>query len=705
MTKETQRGLKRDFQKAAGVTVAAIIGLWIFTALRYRSNPLSLLLHPVREQRSFLDGSINRHNNARPSISRLRFANDGKVLVGSALTGSYRPENIGQLWQVPSLTPLRPVDDESMWLHNMAVSDDLTWIALAGASPAVQFWDVATGQVKATLSGPERLLTLPTLSPTGKRLAAYRQVGKSFQAVVHDLETGENATWAVDGLSEIAAIAFNPSGQQLAIASETLLQIWNIGQQNGERPELLYSIAIEKPFRTRETAAEALPKMTGQSTTRLQFSPNEQTLTVWGYRRSQQQISVAAGEVISTSPSLVEQYEPSAISPDGEFIARLVGTEGRYDLEIVQIATAEVVQQFQGVGLLVGLAFSPDGKTVASYEASGYVALRQLGSETTVDLAHVSTGRQSFGHESMIAYAPDGETLLVTNATGAIVLLDAATGKVLNEVVTASFVRNPAMSWDGKTLMAAVIEPTVKLLNIDSASEQAPEKTTEQYLVFEQALSQIAVSLDGDFFVVASSETLLNKMEPAKAYKLWIGQTSTNEIVHSIDVDAPVSQLLFSPDNQTFVTVSDDAKNVQLWNVETGRELRRLEGLTPDIFGSAISFSADGTVLAMQTNDFAQVWQAETGELLQTFSRDVDGDRFDNYLDIAVSSNGRWTAISQTDDAVAIWDNRSGKKVRLVFTDGSMRAISFSPDDRTLAGIDSRKQVTLWRLPSTFGLF
>ncbi|MEM9151399.1 MAG: WD40 repeat domain-containing protein [Cyanobacteria bacterium P01_F01_bin.3] len=714
MAKETQRGSNRDFRKVAGFTVAAIAGLWIFTAVRYRSNPLALFFRPVREQQSFLNDSIDRRNNARPSISQLRFADDGKVLVGSALTKFYRPESIGQLWQVPSLAPLRRIDDESMWLHDMSVSDDLTWIALAGASPAVQFWDMATGEVKATLSGSDRLMSLPTLSPDGQRLAGYQRLGGRLQVVVHDLKIGKKAILPVDGLSEIVVIAFDPSSQRFAIASETMLQIWTV-----EQSRLIHTIAIEKPFRARDTAAEKLPALTVQPlTTRLQFSPNGQMLTVWGYRRSQQQISVADGTVVSTSPSLVEQYEVSAMSPDGAFVARLVGTEGRHDLEVVSVASAEVVHRFRGVGALAGLAFSPDGKTIASYEWSGYVALRQLEDESKVDLAHVRAGQGSFRSEWGITYAPDGKTLLVVNGTGAVVLLDAETGNVLDEIATTSFVRFPEMSTDGKTLMAAVVEPTVKLLNSDNASgqtqekeqAQAPEQTiepaTEQSLVFNQALSQVAVSPDGEFFVVASSEMQLNRVQSADAYQLWIGRTSTNEIVQSIDIDTPVEGFIFSPDNQTFVTVLDSGKDVRLWNAETGRELRRLEGLSVDIVGSqSLSFSADGTVLAMRTEDAARVWQTETGQLLHTFSRNVDADRFDEYLDVAVSSDGRWTAISQNNNVIAIWDNRSGKKVRMVFIDEAVQAIAFSPDDRTLAGTGWGGRVTLWRMPSTFGLF
>lgn len=70
--------------------------------------------------------------------------------------------------------------------------------------------------------------------------------------------------------------------------------------------------------------------------------------------------------------------------------------------------------------------------------------------------------------------------------------------------------------------------------------------------------------------------------------------------------------LAFSPDGKRIVLASSD-KTVYIWDVETKKEIRRLEGHTDRVNSAA--FSPDGKqIVTASTDDTARIWDAETGK-------------------------------------------------------------------------------------------
>ena len=92
-----------------------------------------------------------------------------------------------------------------------------------------------------------------------------------------------------------------------------------------------------------------------------------------------------------------------------------------------------------------------------------------------------------------------------------------------------------------------------------------------------------------------------------------------------------------------------------------------------------IIFSIDGQRVAIPTRDSIQLWHTNTGKRMQVLPHD------DVILSIAFSSNGEKLAASYSSDIVQVWDLSTGKML-LKISNAAGEALSFSPDDRILAG-------------------
>ena len=71
-----------------------------------------------------------------------------------------------------------------------------------------------------------------------------------------------------------------------------------------------------------------------------------------------------------------------------------------------------------------------------------------------------------------------------------------------------------------------------------------------------------------------------------------------------------------SPDGRRAVSASDD-KTLKVWDLETGRELRTLEGHSDGVTGVAVSPDGRRAVSASYDNTL-KVWDLESGRELRT---------------------------------------------------------------------------------------
>jgi len=155
---------------------------------------------------------------------------------------------------------------------------------------------------------------------------------------------------------------------------------------------------------------------------------------------------------------------------------------------------------------------------------------------------------------------------------------------------------------------------------------------------------------------------------------------------------ASVLSLAFSPDGRLALSGCGD-NFIRLWEVPSGKELRRFEGHTAPVY--ALAFSADGRQAISSGQDRTiRHWDVASGREVGSFTGHTDQVRC-----VAFSPDGQRALSGSADRSLRLWDVATGKELN-AFTPsaGSINAVAFSPDGRSALFAGEEKVVCLWDL-------
>ena len=146
------------------------------------------------------------------------------------------------------------------------------------------------------------------------------------------------------------------------------------------------------------------------------------------------------------------------------------------------------------------------------------------------------------------------------------------------------------------------------------------------------------------------------------------------------------------------VTSGDDA-TARIWDPLTGKELMVFKA--PGSVGG-VAFSPDGKYLVGACNDGSvPLWEVASGKELRRFSGNPGG-----VYSVAFSPDGKFVLSGGVDKTARLWDVQTGQEVRRFtgHTD-AVRNVAFSPDGKSIltASQDGTARLWLTDLNSTIG--
>jgi WD40 repeat protein len=351
------------------------------------------------------------------------------------------------------------------------------------------------------------------------------------------------------------------------------------------------------------------------------------------------------------------------------------------------LATGNEIRHFVfGDGAILGLAFSPDGKYLATTSGS------------FLSLAHLWTTEMPPGETRFIGHtaglwraivSKDGKRVLTAGDDGTARIWDSATGQELKRFGGRS---NPP-----RDFRSAVFSPDEKYVltcgNDNTSRGYArlwDAQTAELVLTYTghtDLVRMAAFSPDGQYVVTTSADGTARTWEALTGRNIM---TFTNQMGDDPDDPNNVNRVMFSPDGKTVVTSGTD-QTARIWNPMTGEELHVLRGHTASVSG--VGFSPNGKYVVTGSDDgTARLWDAQTGKELRQFlghAGIVYGAQF--------SPDGNYILTGGADQTARLWEVATGREVRRFSgQSGLILDVDFSPDGQTILTASKDGTARIW---------
>ncbi len=401
-----------------------------------------------------------------------------------------------------------------------------------------------------------------------------------------------------------------------------------------------------------------------------------------------------------------------AFSPDGKYLAT-GDTKG--DILLRRVADGQPIRSFEGHNSwVVSLAFSSDGKILASGSC-----------DCTAKLWDVSTGQCLYSleeHEQevwSVVFSPDGETLASGCDDNKARLWSVSTGECLkvfqghkNEVLSVAF------SLDGQELVSGSQDRTIRFWDIGTG------KCKKILQGHDDGVRSVSISPDGQMLASSSNDRTIKlwDIKTKKCLKVFQGHSNVvlsvtfcpqGNLLASSSIDQTVrlwnvntgeclkvfqghsnvvNSVAFSPQGNLLASGSYD-QTVKLWNVNNYQCIKTWQGYSNQAL--SVTFTPDAQTLVSGGHDQrVRLWDVKTGKLVKTLHEHTNW-----VFSVAFSAKNNLLASGSGDKTVKLWDISTGKVIKTLWGHQAVvRSIAFSSDGQILASGSEDRTIRLWEV-------
>ncbi|MGW9196597.1 nSTAND1 domain-containing NTPase [Micromonospora chersina] len=585
----------------------------------------------VEARSSLLDAAaapaVARLGRFTAAVQSVALSSDGRLLVAGGADGSVR------IWSAASPVPRPvgpPLSSSAAAVFATALRPDGHLLAAGGADGVVHLWGLdADYHAVALRPLPTSGATLYAVafSPDGRFLVAGSADHQVWRWDVSDPRSIRSMPTLEGPADAVQTVTFSPDGRLLAAGSaDHTTRLWDLTRTPG--PE---HIATLRGHTGKVFAAAFSPDGRVLAT-----ASTDQTTRLW--RVANPRYPVMARAPLTGPSSWVNAV---AYSPDGQTLA--VGSSDK-KVTLYEVSTGRAIQTLPHPAPLTGLAFTEDGRSIATSSTDGYVRWWSLpgrtqlagdgaifsvtfdpasdifavaGRDETIQLWHLDVERgptrqgpslrRPSGHDGYVgtaAFAPTGHLLAAGSRSGDVELWDTARPDKAQRIgpplaAGKSLVQTLGFSGDGTVLAAGGDDSNVYLWDITDRLHPSPRAT-----IRGKGALVLSVAFSPDKRVLAVADTdatvrLFDVSDPSRPHPIGAPLTGFDGYAYSV---------MFSPDGGLLAVGSAD-KTVRLWRVDDPTRPVPLSSplLGPSSYVYWVSFHPDGRTIAGASTD-GTVW-------------------------------------------------------------------------------------------------
>ena len=455
---------------------------------------------------------------SRSTVRSLAFSGDGRTLAVGGEDHSIALWDVGRLRDAGYREAGVVLRGHAASVWSIAFSPDGRRLAAASLDNTVTLWDVESGRLEATLKGH------------GGPLLAVAFDGRTLASGGHDVAVDLWDASAVELDAPLAghqggidSVALSPDGKSLATGGrDGRVVVWDVA--SGRQRKVIGGPSLADPAGRPHRICAVAYALEGR-------------------------LLITAGW---NSP--IRFWDAGDYSPLGVLDT---GPREAPDADGLGDPGPDFLDDARSV---VGLAVSPDGKTLASGGKDGRVTLWDL-STRQMRTTFVMRGRSI----EALAFSPGGATLALAGGRGPIELWDVAGARSVGRVGDdgPENYRALAFSPGGATLASGDSEGTIILWDLARRRPRALERAHTNQVV------SLAFSPDGRTLASGGRDNMIRLWDPTAAdLKTMIDLKTTIK-----DHDGNVMSLAFSGDGRTLASGSLDG-TARLWRTATEDEVR-----------------------------------------------------------------------------------------------------------------------------------